>query len=192
MLFRQTVLEAIARGEVTLAFRRWKKAPPINGATQRTAIGVLALKRTDVIQESDISERDAKRAGAASRQELLASLRGEGTLLRIELQLIGEDPRIALRAKRLDSQEEVAAIRDKLARLDQRAERPWTSEVLALIAEHPGMLAALIAKRVGMERMQFKRRVRALKELGLTVSLEVGYRLSERGEDFVRTLRSLT
>ena len=32
-----------------------------------------------------------------------------------------------------------------------------------------------------MEKMAFKRRIRMLKELGLTESLEVGYQLSPRG-----------
>jgi hypothetical protein len=36
-----------------------------------------------------------------------------------------------------------------------------------------------------METALFKRRVRVLKELGLTESLDVGYRLSPRGEAFV-------
>jgi hypothetical protein len=34
---------------------------------------------------------------------------------------------------------------------------------------------------MGMERRAFKGNVRKLKELGLTESLEVGYRLSPRG-----------
>jgi hypothetical protein len=41
--------------------------------------------------------------------------------------------------------------------------------------------ARLLAPRAGAELPLFKRRVRQLKELGLTESLEVGYRLSPRG-----------
>ena len=38
-----------------------------------------------------------------------------------------------------------------------------------------------LAERAGRDTAAFKRDVRALKELGLTESLEVGYRLSPRG-----------
>jgi hypothetical protein len=41
-----------------------------------------------------------------------------------------------------------------------------------------------------MERQAFKLNVRKLKELGLTESLEVGYRLSPLGEAFLRASRS--
>ena len=39
-----------------------------------------------------------------------------------------------------------------------------------------------LAARAGIDRPTFKQRVRRLKALGLTESLEVGYRLSPRGE----------
>jgi hypothetical protein len=38
---------------------------------------------------------------------------------------------------------------------------------------------------VGRERPAFKTDVRKLKRLGLTISLDVGYRLSPRGEAFL-------
>jgi hypothetical protein len=41
--------------------------------------------------------------------------------------------------------------------------------------------AAELAAAVGRDRHRFKLDVRKLKELGLTESLEVGYRLSPRG-----------
>jgi hypothetical protein len=39
-----------------------------------------------------------------------------------------------------------------------------------------------LAHSVGREKQPFKLDVRKLKELGLTESLEIGYRLSPRGE----------
>jgi ribosomal protein S19E (S16A) len=39
-----------------------------------------------------------------------------------------------------------------------------------------------------METLRFKARVRQLKELGLTESLDVGYRLSPRGRALLRRL----
>ena len=55
-----------------------------------------------------------------------------------------------------------------------------------LIAERPGVRAPDLAASLGRETLPFKRDVRKLKELGLTESLEVGYRLSPRGQAFLR------
>ena len=58
----------------------------------------------------------------------------------------------------------------------------WTYEYLQAIADHPGKRAPDLAESFGRETAPFKRDVRKLKELGLTISLDVGYRLSPRGE----------
>ena len=47
---------------------------------------------------------------------------------------------------------------------------------------HPERRAPDLAAELGRETLSFKRDVRKLKELGLTESLEIGYRLSPRGE----------
>ena len=48
------------------------------------------------------------------------------------------------------------------------------------------MRAPDLAAQVGRETGEFKRDVRKLKELGLTISLEVGYRLSPRGQAYLQ------
>src|SRR5215510_7298348 len=106
MLFRQDILQGIAEGRVTLAFRRWRRAPPANGSLLRSPVGVLCLDRVTVIDEGDITPEDVRRTGM-SVDELRASIAGEGTLLRIELRLAGDDPRIALR-ERLPEGKELA------------------------------------------------------------------------------------
>jgi DNA-binding IclR family transcriptional regulator len=53
--------------------------------------------------------------------------------------------------------------------------------VLALIAERPAVRAPDLAPLLGLDTVTFKRDVRKLKELGLTESLTVGYRISPRG-----------
>ena len=79
--------------------------------------------------------------------------------------------------------DEIADLDGRLARLDAR--RPWTAQVLRLIAERPGVRAADLAAELGRERLEFKTDVRKLKALGLTESLEVGYRLSPRGRAYL-------
>ena len=74
----------------------------------------------------------------------------------------------------------------RLGRLDAR--RPWTAATLALIAAHPGRRAPELAALLGRETLAFKQDVRKLGALGLTESLEVGYRLSPRGEALLSKL----
>lgn len=57
-----------------------------------------------------------------------------------------------------------------------------------MIRDRPAVRAPDLAASVGRETLPFKRDVRKLKELGLTESLEVGYRLSPRGATVVRHL----
>ena len=71
---------------------------------------------------------------------------------------------------------------DERAELGRRLDRMADARaVLALIAAKPGVRAAELAASLGRELRPFKAGVRRLKELGLTESLEVGYRLSPRG-----------
>src|SRR5690242_16433117 len=98
MLFRHDILQGIADRRVTLAFRRWRRAPPADGSTLRSPVGVLRLERVTVIDEGDITREDVSHTGM-SIDELRASISGDGTLLRIELRLAGDDPRTALRQR---------------------------------------------------------------------------------------------
>lgn len=77
-------------------------------------------------------------------------------------------------------------MRSRLERMDRGD--PWTLRTLRLISERPGTRAANLASMMGSETLPFKARVRKLKELGLTESLEVGYRLSPRGKAFIEHL----
>ena len=176
MLFKAPVLTAIAEGKVDLAFRRWRRPTVKAGGTLVTPVGRLGILSVDEV--ASISGDEARRAGFESSDELLKVLAGDAPLYRIAFRLIGEDPRIALR--REISNDGLTAVETSLARLDAR--RPWTSAALDLIAESPGVRAPDLAARLGRETLAFKADVRKLKALGLTESLEVGYRLSPRGE----------
>jgi hypothetical protein len=188
MLFRENILQGIAQGRVTLAFRKWRRAPPADGSTLRSPVGMISLDRVTVIEEGDITPEDVHRTGM-SVDELRASIAGEGTLLRIELRLAGDDPRIALR-ERLPEQAELEALVARLARVDASCQVPWTTRYLQLIADQPGIVSRVLAPQVNADVPPFKRRVRQLKELGLTESLDVGYRLSPRGRAVLERLVS--
>lgn len=61
----------------------------------------------------------------------------------------------------------------------------WTRATLKAIVKKPGTRAGYLAMSVGLDTPTFKRNVRKLKGLGLTESLETGYRLSPRGKAFM-------
>ena len=60
--------------------------------------------------------------------------------------------------------------------------------MLRAIAARPATRAADLAAGFGRETQPFKLDVRKLKNLGLTISLEVGYRLSPRGEAYLAAI----
>jgi hypothetical protein len=59
---------------------------------------------------------------------------------------------------------------------------------LSVVSRNPGVLAATLASSLGLERKWFKEHMRKLKELGLTESLQIGYRISPRGETVLKRL----
>jgi len=190
VLIPADTLRRIAAGEVTLAFRRWRRPTVRTGGTLRTAIGVLAIDDVRVVDPAALTDAEARAAGAADRDDLLGRLRGDGELHRIAFHPAGPDPRIALRERAPDAAEADAVVA-RLTRLDARSPRgPWTRAVLELIAARPEERAADLAARLGRERLPFKADVRKLKELGLTESLERGYRLSPRGRAVLERLRA--
>ena len=189
MLFEQRFWEPIARGEVTVTFRRWKRRHALPGRRYRTAGGIIEVESVDVIDESAITEADARAGLHPSAAALVADLRGppDLPLYRIRFHLVDEpDPRAVLAASDRLSDEDVDELRRRLDRLDRAsAHGPWTMATLRLIEQRPAVRAGDLADEVGRERLPFKTDVRKLKNLGLTISLDVGYRLSPRGEAYL-------
>ena len=180
MLIRRDTLEAIRDGSVTLAFRRWARPRLRVGTKMRTSVGLVEVVSLERV--NDLTDAEARSAGERDRGAVLARLRRREPepLYRIELRYAGEDPRVALRED--VTPDELTALAQRLDAIDARSPRgPWTWTVLELIERRPATLAADLAAQLGRERRPFKADVRRLKELGLTESLERGYRLSPRG-----------
>jgi hypothetical protein len=187
MLIPMATLAAIQAGEVTLAFRRWDRARVKAGTKLRTAVGLVEVTSVEPVRLTAISVRDAHDAGYDSRKTLLDFLRSrEGEIFRIGLRYAGADPRISLREQDALTAQETATILARLDAIDRSSRRdPWTLRFLGIIGERPGVRAPDLAESVGWETVVFKRSIRKLKELGLTESLDVGYRLSPRGRAIV-------
>ena len=181
VLIRQDTLRRIETGEVDLAFRRWARPTVKPGGHLRTRIGELAIDEVRRVPLSSITAAEARRAGHSSLAELkrMLAAKQEGHVYRVVLHLAGPDPRVTLREQASLTDDDRAEIDKALARL------PWAMEYLRTIERHPAVLAATLAEQHGMEKRPFKQRVRRLKELGLTESLEVGYRLSPSGAAYL-------
>lgn len=193
MLFTADAWPGIADGSITVTFRTWQRAQAKTGGKYRVA-GML-IESVDVrqIPAGEIDDDDAARSGATDLAALLARLGNPGadTLVwRVEFRYVGADDRLERRAQDALTPDEIDDLRARLDRMDHRASgKPWTRGTLALIAKYPGVVSTALARRAGYERKDFKVNVRKLKELGLTESLDVGYRLSPRGEALLRALQ---
>ena len=190
MLFRRETLDGIAGGQVTLAFRRWKRRTVTADGRVRTAAGVVRIGRVVACDARKLKESDAVAAGFASLtalHEMLGPDNGD-PVYRIELDGIDPDGRADLRGKAQPTDAEWADIHNRFARWEKSAPGYFTA-ILTTIAERPSVAAAELASRLGVEKLKFKQDVRKLKELGLTESLDVGYRLSPRGATVLQWLR---
>lgn len=185
MLFKNDVLAGIAKGDVTLAFRCWQKPTVQTGGTLRTAAGVLAIDAIGTVDAGGLTDEDAARSGHSSLNALLADITGQraGTVYRIAFHLAGADPIVALRDIADFGPGELHGLLHRLTTFDDDA--PWTLQTLRLIAAREGITAGELAASIGFEKAALKQKIRKLKELGLTESLQSGYRISPRGRAFL-------
>ncbi len=182
MLFPSRLWPRVADGRVTIAFRRWRRPSVKAGGTLQSPAGLLAIDEVSPIGVEEITAADARAAGYPTPEEVIADLRPDGQLYRVRFRRIGDDPRVALRQK-VDVDESTLAAVGRL---------PWAVDILRAIASQPATVSTTLAAQLGLDRQPFKQRVRRLKALGLTESLEVGYRLSPRGEAVLARLRDPT
>lgn len=192
VLFERKLREGIHTGLIVVAFRRWRRCQVVSGHRYRTGLDLIEVESVDIVRPADIDSRQATEAGYATVEDLLNDLRGDANLplYRIRLRRIDEpDPREQLAAAADMTTDELASLSVRLARLDRSGRNgPWTTAVLTLIAQRPATVSTVLADSMGWERQDFKQHVRRLKGLGLTISLDIGYRLSPRGEAYLQRM----
>jgi biotin operon repressor len=187
--FEPRLREGLHDGSITVAFRRWRRSQVVAGHRYRTGQGMVEAEAVDVITPADITPALAHAAGFPDVAAAVADLRGDPDLplycVRFRA-LKGPDPRDELASTATLTDDEAAAIAARLARMDATSKRgPWTAAVLAQIADHPAVSSVYLAEALDWDRPDFKLHVRRLKALGLTISLDVGYRLSPRGAAYL-------
>ena len=194
MRFTKPFWAGIADGSITVAFRGWKTPTVVAGRPYRTGGGRIEVLSVDKVARRSVTAADARAAGYESVREALDQVRtDEGrSLYRVTFRALAEpDPRELLANDDQLSAGDLDTLVKKLARLDGAgASGPWTAQTLELIAAFPGRRAPDLAEMVGRETKPFKLDVRKLKNLGLTISLKIGYELSPRGRAFLDSGRS--
>lgn len=192
MRFLKRYWQPIAEGAVTMAFRRWKIQQVLAGRRYRTAGGIIEVDEVGTVDGSSITDEEAKAAGHADAAALLSNLpeRDGLPLYRVRFHVVSEpDPRTLLADNDLLAPDDIVQINLRLDRLDRASSHgPWTRQVLEAIAANPGRRAPDLAAWFGRETQPFKIDVRKLKNMGLTLSLSVGYRISPRGDSYLKHL----
>ncbi|WP_157983989.1 hypothetical protein [Nesterenkonia muleiensis] len=185
MILTDRIAHAVAAGEVTVAYRRWKRPRVKPGATFRTVAGLVRVETIESVPAGEVTEDDARRAGYASLDDLTATFRGVEVdpVFRIGLSWVAPDARDALAADADLTPDDVASIDALLDRLDARI--PWARTTLARLQREPGITADSLTEGLPVGKESLKRRIRTLKEHGLTLSLQVGYELSDRGHAYL-------
>ena len=193
MLFKDAQIGGIRAGSTRRTYRRWRLPRVRVGGVYRLRPDVSV--RVTAVREctQPFSARDARAAGFADVAALEAALsaHAEDTrLYRVDFEPCATtpDPRATL-ARAAVTHDDIEEIRAKLAAMDRRTTNgPWTARVLRAIERTPVTRAGDLAAAIGLPTAEFKTRVRRLKALGLTESLEVGYRLSPRGRSYLARL----
>lgn len=188
MLLNRLTAEGIAAGTVTLVLRRWDRPRAKAGGTQRTVAGTIRIDAvTERAGDYRVTAAQARAAGYADAAAAQAELdrRPAAHTYLIRVSYLAPDDRPELAAADALAADDIAGISEQLDRWDAATE-PWTRDYLRLIGDNEAIRAPDLAERVGIDVPRFKRRVRQLKGLGLTISLGTGYRLSPRGAAFLR------
>ncbi|MDT5340116.1 MAG: hypothetical protein QOD90_5621 [Mycobacterium sp.] len=189
VLINRATAAGIADGTITLVLRSWDVPRAKRGGTQRTPAGTIRIDDvTEYPSGHRVTAAQARAAGypdAATARSDLAS-RPAKHLYAIAVSYLAPDERPDLAADDALTADDRALITKRLDRWDAASKTgPWTRQYLRLVEANEAIRAPDLAVTVGLETAPFKRRVRQLKGLGLTISLDVGYRISPRGRAFL-------
>jgi hypothetical protein len=192
MLFQSRFHERIRSGEIACTVRIWLRPHVKVGGRYALGAGAIVVDRIREGRVDDITPAVARRCGFSSVVDALKTAKhgaGERVFI-IDFHFDGKAGARAKPSTDVVSADELAKLIERLAAMDRRSRNgAWTLATLRVIAARPAVLAATLARALGRPRDEFKRDVRKLKNLGLTFSLEIGYRLTPKGEALLRALR---
>lgn len=187
--FRNDDLPDVASGRITITWRLWKYAHVKAGKVYALGAGAIEVEDVRPVRVADVTGANAREVGqpdAAALVDLAAAHTGarvtpDTLLYRVQFRYRNQPPEKPLLA--------IEEIAKRLARLDAASPvGPWTLPVLRLIEDNPGVVSRRLAAEMALPTPYFKTNVRKLKALGLTISLEIGYELSELGQAYLDSL----
>jgi hypothetical protein len=177
----------IIAGRLTVTWHLWKYAHYTPGSLYMTTFGgAFAIDDVRQVRVADITDADAHEAllpDAAALVDVARSHTGapvspDTVLYRVQFHYVPNPPP--------KPQLSLDEIKKRLDRMDARSQRgPWTLATLRLIEENPRTVARRLAYELDWETLDFKVHVRRLKALGLTISHEIGYEISELGQAYL-------
>lgn len=194
MLFTREFKEGIRAGRITRTYRIWKRPQAKPGGRYNLAPnGVIEVDTVALAELKNITDADAKLSGFETRKALVGFLSGsrnqnDAELFQVDFRYLGSGTVRVPEKERLGASE-LEALTTRLSRMDDRSGSPWTRAALELIGDKPAIRAADLAPEFGWETRMFKSQIRKLKGLGLTISLDTGYRLSPRGKQILKVLQ---
>jgi hypothetical protein len=192
MLFQRRFHERIVKGEICCTVRIWQRPHVKVGGRYALGRGAVVVDKIRETRLDDITPALARRCGFDSLVGLLKVAK-HGAGERVFVVDFHYDGRAGARPEPSTgavSADELAQLIQRVEAMDRRSRTgPWTLATLRAIEARPGVLAARLAASLGRPRDEFKRDVRKLKALGLTLSLEIGYRLTARGAALLAALK---
>ena len=194
LMFTSEDHERVANGDITVTWRLWKYAHVKAGKVYATNFpfgGSIVVEDVREVPAGEITDADALEVGQPDASSLIEYARShtgrevssETLLYRVRFHFDPLDP-----PKPEYSLDEVAKRLDRLDKASRTG--PWTLSTLRLIEENPGVVSRELAPQMDMARADFKLNVRKLKALGLTLSLTVGYELTELGLSYLDSVDS--
>jgi hypothetical protein len=194
LMFTSEDHERVANSEITITWRLWKYAHVKAGKVYATNFpfgGSIVVEDVRAVPAGEITDSDAHEVGQPDAHALIVYARShtgrevsaDTLLYRVRFHFDPKDP-----PKPEYSLDEVAKRLDRLDKASRTG--PWTLRALQLIEENPGVVSRELAPEMGMDRADFKLNVRKLKALGLTLSLTVGYELTELGLSYLDSVSS--
>jgi hypothetical protein len=191
MLFQRRFHERIVDGEIRCTVRIWQRPHAKVGGRYGLGRGAVVVDKICETRLDDITPALARRCGFESLVDLLKVAKhgpGERVFV-IDFHYDGKAGARPTPATDVVSAGEIGELVQRLEAMDRRSRMgPWTLATLRAIEARPGVLAAKLAGDLGRPRDELKRDVRKLKVLGLTFSLEVGYRLTPKGKALVAAI----
>jgi hypothetical protein len=193
VLFQRRFHERIVTGDIRCTVRIWQRPHVKVGGRYALGGGAIVVDKIQETRLDDITATLARRCGFESLVDLMKVAKhgpGERVFV-IDFHYDGKAGARPEPEAGVVSAEELAQLVKRLEAMDRRSRAgPWTLTTLRAIQSRPRVLAARLATSLGRPRDDFKRDVRKLKALGLTASLEIGYRLTAKGKALLAAIKS--